>query len=139
MNRKSIIVPAMLVAGGVGVGSLNPTPEPVQLPSPPAKIQKVVVKSEPEKIEIRYEELKHRADRSLREAFKMDSDALNSDVVKSFKQLANDNKNLTSENSALRAENKRVVDAYNKLINTRENQSSEVRKYYEGVNSGGSR
>lgn len=79
MKSKKAIVPAMLVLTGLGVGSMKPAPEPVQLPAPePITIQGETIEVE---VPVRFEELKHTADKSLRDAFNME-EATNADIVK---------------------------------------------------------
>ena len=78
MKSKKAIVPAMLVLGGLGVGSMKPAPDPVQLPAPPA--ERIEIEVPGERVEIRFEKLTDKADKSLRDAFNM-SEATNGEIV----------------------------------------------------------
>jgi len=126
MNKNKIIVPAMLIAGGMGVGSMKPAPEPVQLPAPPAKIKEVEVPGE--RVEIRFEELNHRADSSLRKAFKLGDSATNADIVKLFGVVEKAKKSLEIENELIRLKNKKAVA---KLRELAAQGPTEVQQYYE--------
>lgn len=121
-----------LVVGGAMAGNMAAQPDVVELPAPDPI---VLPAPEPEKVEVpvRFEELTHRADSSLRKAFNLSDQAKNSDVVATFKALAAANKGLTEENAALRADNQRIVNAHNRLLKDVqiETEPTEVEKYYQ--------
>jgi len=132
-KKQSTIAATALVVAGLGVG--NMTAQPEKLPAPPAP-EPVII--EGEKVEVRvevpvpvrFEELKHTADKSLRKAFNLSDKAKNSDVVSLFKATAETVKSLTKENKLLRARNAEIVKMHNDLIQRARDQSA-VSEYYE--------
>lgn len=123
----------MLLLTGLGIGNITALPEKITAPEP----QRIEVPVEVEKevkieVPVRFEELRHKADSSLRKAFKMGDKATNADVVKQFTELAKTVKKLTNENGFLLTENKRVTDAYNSIVKRNDSRLTEVERYYQG-------
>jgi len=131
MKRKSPIVPTALVLAGLGVGNMTAQPETVQLPTP----EPIVLPAERIEVPVRFEELTHTVDRSVREKLKMDDDAKNSELVDNHLALAKGVKDLTAENAFLRKENERVVAMYNRLVTNKPPTLTE--QYYNKQNSRG--
>ena len=131
MESKNLpLVPAALLLTGVGLGNITAESE---LPEPEIVERHIQVEVEKEVVkEIRFEELKHRADKSLRDAFKMKDKSTNSDVVDLFKDLARNNKAMQADITALMEENKRIVTLYN---NQRVKDINNVEKYYNKIES----
>lgn len=78
-SKKSPILPLAMAVAGIGVGNLTAQPETITLPAPES-IVAPAPEPEVKEVPIRFEELHHRADSSLRDALKL-PEAKNSDIV----------------------------------------------------------
>ena len=75
-RKKAPILPVAMLVAGIGAGNMTAQPEVVQLPAP----EPVIIKGETVEVPVRFEDLHHKADKSLREALKL-PEAINSDIV----------------------------------------------------------
>lgn len=107
MSRLNKTLGTGLVIAGVGIGSATaPVVEKTEyLPSKPVEIP------------VRFEEAHHKVDESLRQALKLKEGSTNQDLIDLVKELAKQNKALTTEN-------KKLVSVVNK-------RKSAVSKYYQ--------
>jgi hypothetical protein len=76
-KRKAPLVSLAMLVAGIGAGNMTAQPETIQLPAPAAI---VLPAPEPVEVPVRFEELHHKADRSLQTALKLPY-SKNSDIV----------------------------------------------------------
>ena len=111
-KRKAPLVPLAMLVAGIGAGNMTAQPETIQLPAP----EPVYLEAETVEVPVRFEELHHKADQSLRAAFKLPQ-GKNSDIVALVAskdalidkmrdlagQVAKDNETLSAELAAVKA------------------------------------